>query len=63
MIFENIQKHAKEQGLTIQSIEQKCGLSNGIISKWKENNNPKVENLQKVAAVLGVSIEELLSEE
>ena len=62
MIYENILKYAKEKNLTIQNIEKSCGLSNGIISKWRENNNPKLENLRRVAEFLGVSIEQLVAE-
>ena len=62
MIFDNIAKCAKEKGLSIQSIEKSCGLSNGIISKWKENNNPKLENLKRVADYLGVSVEQLIAD-
>jgi transcriptional regulator with XRE-family HTH domain len=61
MIFENIQRIAQEKNLTIQSIEKGCGLSGGIISKWKESNNPKIDNLKKVADFLGVTIEQLIA--
>lgn len=62
MIYENILKYAKEKGMSIQSVEKACNLSNGIISKWKENNNPKLDNLRRVADCLGVSIEQLIAE-
>lgn len=60
MIYDNIVKYAKEKDLTIQAIEKACGLSNGIISKWRENNNPKIDNLVAVARFLGVSVEQLI---
>lgn len=61
MIYENIIKLAKEKNLTIQSIEKSCELGQGTISKWKENNNPKIDNLKRVAAFLEVSIESLIA--
>ena len=60
MIYDNIVRFAEEKGLTIQTIEKSCGLSNGIISKWRENNNPKIDKLVKVARFLGVSVEQLI---
>lgn len=60
MIFDNVQKLAKERNVTIQKVEQACGLSGGLIGKWKDNNNPKIGNLKKVADYFEVSIERLL---
>ena len=62
MIYDNIVKIAKEKGLTIQTIEKSCDLSNGIISKWKENNNPKIDKLLRVANFLDVTVEQLLAD-
>ena len=61
MIFENIQKIAQEKNLTIQAIEKSCELGNGTISKWKENNNPKIDNLLRVARFLEVSVDQLIA--
>lgn len=60
MIFENVQKLAKDRNISIQKLEQECGLSAGIINKWRANNNPKVDNLKKVADFFGVDIGELM---
>ena len=54
-----IKEIAEKKGFSIQRVEKEAGLSNGSISKW-EKSKPLAENLQKVASVLGVSIEELL---
>ena len=62
MIYDNIVKIAKEKDITIQTIEKSCDLSNGIISKWKENNNPKIDKLLKVANFLGVTVEQLIAD-
>lgn len=59
MIYENIKRIADEKNLTIRAIEREAGLGNKVIAGWKESS-PSVNNLSKVANVLGVSIEELL---
>lgn len=50
---------AKEKGMSIYEVEKEAGLGHGAISKW-EKSKPLAENLQKVAAVLGVKINDLL---
>lgn len=62
MIYENVCWWAKKRGLTIHQIEKMAKIGNGVISRWKEDNNPKVQNLQKVANVLNVSIFTLMRE-
>lgn len=62
MIYENIAMLASENNVTIQKVEKDCGLSSGLIGKWKENNNPKIDNLIKVAKYFKVSVTELLKE-
>jgi transcriptional regulator with XRE-family HTH domain len=63
MIYQNIQKLAAKKGITIQKLEMECGLTSGIIAKWRDNNNPKIENLKKVADYFHVSVDKLLKEE
>lgn len=61
MLYENIKQHAKKKGMTITELENRAGLSRGHISKWKKNV-PKIDSLQKVADVLGVTVNTLLKE-
>lgn len=60
-MYNKIRKLAKEKGISIPELEKQAGISHGAISKW-EKSKPLAENLQKVAVVLGVSIEDLLKE-
>lgn len=60
MIFFKVLKIAKEKGLSISKLERLAGLSKGAISKWK-TASPTVENLQAVAKVLGMTVDELLN--
>lgn len=61
MIVSKIRKLCSERGLTIQKLEQSAGLTNGCVSKWAVSD-PKVSNLKKVADVLGVTVDELLTD-
>lgn len=58
-IFERTKETAKEQGLTLRQLEEKAGLGQNSLYAWKKYT-PKGSNLQKVADVLGVSVDYLL---
>lgn len=58
-MYDEIRRIAKEQGISIPSIEKATGLSNGSISKWNDSV-PTAKNLKLVADFLGVSMEALL---
>lgn len=59
MIFDRIKAICKEKGITISGLEKQAGLSHGAISKWNKAS-PTIENLQAVANVLKVKIDELV---
>ncbi|CAH0417501.1 XRE family transcriptional regulator [Periweissella fabaria] len=59
MIYENIKHFARMQGKSIRKIEQQAELSNGSIGKW-DYNKPDVYKIRKVAALLDVTIDDLL---
>lgn len=61
MIYGNIEKLAKERGISISKLENECGLGNKTIRLWK-TSSPNVANLQKVANYFGVSVEYFLEE-
>lgn len=58
MIYDNIKIICKKKNLSIRSLEHAAELGNGTISKWNEVN-PTLENIQAVARVLDVSVDEL----
>ena len=62
LIYEKIKKLADEKGISIYALEKEAGLKNGAISKWKVSS-PILKNLQAVATVLGVSVNELIDKE
>lgn len=57
--FERIKQTAKDRGLTLNQLNDKANLKNNIIYSWK-TKTPSVENVKKVADVLGVSVDYLL---
>lgn len=61
LIYENIKELGEKKKIPLREIEQKSGLSNGAISKWK-TLSPTVKSLQAVAKVLEVTVDTLLKE-
>lgn len=62
MVYENISRLCEKKGITIKQLEEKAGLKNGAVGKWR-THSPTVKNLQKVAEFFGVTINYLLREE
>lgn len=62
MIYENISRLCEKKGITIREFEQRAGLKNGAVGKWKKSS-PTVKSLQKAADFFGVTINYLLREE
>lgn len=59
-VYDNIQKRARDKGISINSIEKETGLSIGSLCKWNDVS-PTVRNLKKVADILECTIDELLN--
>lgn len=60
MIYDNIIRLVEQKNLTIHALEERAGLSNGTVRKWRRlKHSPRLENVVAVAKVLGVSINEL----
>jgi transcriptional regulator with XRE-family HTH domain len=58
-LYDKIKSMADDQNLSISYIEENTNLSNGSISKWK-TNSPRVDSLNKVAKLLGCSLDFLM---
>lgn len=58
-LFERTKKAADARKLSLKSVASKAGLAENAIYRW-DTSNPKSENLNKVADVLGVSADYLL---
>lgn len=59
-IFERITNKCKEKKMSIRSLEERTGLSNGTIKRWK-TQEPGALKLHNVAETLGVSIEWIIT--
>lgn len=61
-MVETIRRLCKEQGKSLFSLEQQCGLGNGSINKW-DRSSPSVAKVKVVADALGVSMSYLIGEQ
>ncbi len=57
--YERLQLKIKEKGETIKSTEKQCGMANATIQKWQKQS-PRLENVEKVARYLNISIDWLV---
>ncbi len=62
MLLERIKKLCEEKHMSIAGLEKAAGIANATIRTW-DKSNPRIDTLQKVAAVLECSINDLISKE
>lgn len=60
LFFEKVEAYCKEHNLTIMAFEQMCGLANGLVGKWKDDGNPRLETLMKIVNATGIPVEKWL---
>ena len=39
MFYQNVVAYCEENNLSIHAFEKKCGLGNGVVGRWKDNNS------------------------
>lgn len=61
-LFNNVKQLAKNKGMTLPEVAKKAEMGINSLYHWKQHD-PSIDNLQKVAAVLGVSVSELLGKD
>ena len=61
LIYSNIVTLCKERGISIARLERESGLGNATIRGWA-SASPTVDRLKRVADYLGVSVDQLVSE-
>ncbi|WP_318766608.1 helix-turn-helix transcriptional regulator [Lactiplantibacillus carotarum] len=59
MIYEVIKEIAKDEGISIRSIERDLGFSNGTLQRWNDHS-PSVEKVKQVSGLLKVPIGRLI---
>lgn len=63
MVYKNILKYCEEHGFTIARFEKLCGIGNGVVAAWKEESEPSIPSLKKIAAYTGIPVTKWLEEE
>lgn len=59
-----IQYYRKRQGLSQEALAELVGVSRQAVSKWElDDATPEVAKLKALAAVFGITVDQLLSEE
>ena len=58
----NIVDKCKEKGISVAELERQAGLAQRTVYRWDENK-PSVDKALAVANVLGVTVNELMTEE
>ena len=52
-----------EQGLSQSDLAKKIGVHRQVLTNWLSGTrNPKIENLEKIAKALNISVEDLLND-
>lgn len=60
MFYEKVISYCNKNRITVSGFEQRCGLSNGTVSKWKNGGSPSIPNLKKIAESTKVPVEKWL---
>ncbi len=61
-MYDKVKAIADKKNMSIAAVEQKAGLSNGTIGKWREAKGTGIrfESIRAVADALEVDIKELM---
>lgn len=65
MIGKRVQQLRKEKGLSLTELAERAGVAKSYISSLERDiqTNPSIQFLEKIAAVLKVSVERLIDQE
>ena len=61
MIYEQVKQRAEQKGITIAEVARQAGISPTSVGKWRKSS-PSIENVIRVARVLGCTVDELISD-
>lgn len=63
-MYDNFRQIIEKKGLTPYRVAKETGISTATMSSWKNGlYTPKLDKLIKIAEYLGVSLEEIISDE
>ena len=58
MIYSKVIEYCEKNKLSIAAFEKKCGLGNGVVGRWKDNNSlPALTTVQKIAEATKIPVE------
>lgn len=61
-MYENYKKILEEKGIKTSDVARGIGVSNAILSDWKNGKTtPKTDTIKKIADYLGVSVDYLMT--
>lgn len=63
MIYSKVLDYCEQKNLSIRQFEQKCGLANGTVHKWKNGGNPSLSTLLKIENYTRISAKKWLQQE
>lgn len=59
MFYDRFKAACDREGTSMSSILKDCGMATGIIGGWKAGGYPTLDKAEKIAARLGISMDEL----
>ena len=62
MVYDNVKRLCEKKNISIWKLERECGIANGTIGKWKNQNVPSVATVKKISDYFKVSIATILKE-
>ena len=62
MFYKKVMEYCTSNSLTVSAFEQKCGLPNGLVSKWKNGGYPSIQTLKKISEATEISVETWIEE-
>lgn len=62
MFWDNYSRLCAEAGKSVSAVAREAGVSTGAVANWKNGATPRNSILVKIAEVLDVSTEELLTD-
>lgn len=63
MLYEKVKNECSKQGMSIRQLEERAGISNGTVSKWRVTKGANTKTILRIARVLQVPVTELLGGE
>lgn len=60
MFYQKVMEYCEKNNLSTMAFEKMCGLSNGVVGKWKDNGNPSLLTLSKIVNATGIPTQKWL---